>query len=100
VERRIAECGIIFMHTHHRPLLSAVKRDIGITALARGLTHTRDESALTCIPLESPLYTEIGLVFRKDRELMPWADKLVKFFASAYETPVGPAPEENTPEKA
>ena len=81
--------NVIFMHTRHRPLLSAVKRGIGITALARGLTHTKDESALTCIPLEDPLYMEVGLVYRKDRTLTPWAKKLVDYFASAYETPAG-----------
>jgi len=80
--------NIIFMHTRHRPLLSAVKRGIGITALARGLTHTRDESALTCVPLESPVYMEVGLVYRKDRELTPWARKLVDYFASVYATPI------------
>jgi LysR family transcriptional activator of glutamate synthase operon len=92
--------NVIFMHARHRPLLSAVSRDIGISALPRGLTHTKDEPGLCCVPLQRPVYTEIGLVFRKDRELTPWADKLVKFFASVYETPVGPAPEENLPEKA
>jgi len=92
--------NVIFMHARHRPLLSAVKRGIGISALPRGLTHVKDEAALCCVPLQHPLYTEIGLVFRKDQKLTPWADKLVKFFASAYETPVGPAPEENPPEKA
>lgn len=82
--------NISFMHTRHRPLLAAVKRDIGITALARGLTHTKEETSLSCVPLEEPLLMEVGLVFRKDRELTPWADKLVKFFASVYETPIEP----------
>ena len=81
--------NIIFMHTRHRPLLSAVKKNIGITALARGLTHTKDESAISCIPLKDPLYMEVGLVHRKDRQLTPWAEKLVDYFASVYETPVG-----------
>jgi len=76
--------NIIFMHTRHRPLLSAVKRNIGITALARGLTHTRDETALTCVTLENPLYMEVGLVYRKDRELTPWAEKLVAHFAGVF----------------
>jgi len=92
--------NVIFMHARHRPLLSAVSRDIGISALPRGLTHTKDEPGLSCIPLERPVYTEIGLVFRKDRELTPWADKLVKFFASVYEVPVGPAQEEAPRENA
>jgi len=92
--------NIIFMHARHRPLLSAVRRGMGITALPRGLTHTKDEAALSLVPLESPLYTEIGLVYRKDRDLTPWAEKLVKFFVSVYETPAGPEPEENPPEKA
>jgi LysR family transcriptional activator of glutamate synthase operon len=85
--------NVIFMHTRHRPLLSAVRRGIGITALARGLTHTKDEAVFCCMPLESPIYMETGLVFRKDRELTPWAKKLVTFFARVYETPVVPAPD-------
>lgn len=80
--------NIIFMYARPRPLVSAVKRDIGISALPQGLTHIKDEAALCCVPLQRPLYTEIGLVFRKDQRLTPWADKFVKFFASAYETPV------------
>jgi DNA-binding transcriptional LysR family regulator len=80
--------NVIFMYARPRPLLSAVKRDIGISALPRGLTHIKDEAGLCCVPLQRPLYTEIGLVFSKDQRLTPWADKLVKFFASAYETPV------------
>ena len=91
--------NVIFMYARPRPLLSAVKRDIGISALPRGLTHTKDEAALCCAPLQSPIYTEIGLVFRKDRKLTPWADKLVKFFARVYETAAGPAQEESPPEK-
>ena len=90
--------NVIFMHTRHRPLLSAVKRGIGITALARGLTHIKDEAAFCCVPLESPLYMDTGLVFRKDRKLTPWAEKLVEFFASVYETPVGPAQQGSPPE--
>lgn len=82
--------NVIFMHTRHRPLLSAVKRGIGITALARGLTHTKDEAAFCCVPLESALYMETGLAFRKDRKLTPSAQNLVKFFASMYESPVAP----------
>jgi LysR family transcriptional activator of glutamate synthase operon len=92
--------NIVFMHTRHRPLLSAVKRNLGITALARGLTHTKDESALTCIPLEEPLYMEVGLVCRKDRKLTPWAGKLVEYFATVYETPAGCERREGLPEKA
>lgn len=83
--------NIIFMHTRHRPLLSAVKKSIGITALARQLTHTKDEAAVSCVSLEHPLYMEVGLVFRKDRELTPWARELVEFFRSVYESPVEPA---------
>lgn len=79
--------NIIFMHSRHRPLLSAVNRGIGISALARGLTHTRDEASLCCVPLEDPLYMEVGLVYRKDRELTPWAKQLVEFFRSVYEAP-------------
>ena len=80
--------NVSFMHSRHRPLLSAVNRGIGISALARGLTHTTDESAHCCVPLDSPLYMEVGLVFRKDRQLTPWAEKLVDFFRSVYEAPV------------
>jgi len=83
--------NISFMHTRHRPLLSAVRRDIGITLLARGLTHTKDESSLSCVSLEAPFYLEVGLVYRKDRELTPWADRLVKFFAGVFETPISDA---------
>lgn len=86
--------NVIFTHTRHRPLLSAVKRGIGITALGRGLTHTKDESVFSCVPLETPLYMETGLVYRKDRKLTPSADKLVKYFARVYETPVGAAQED------
>jgi LysR family transcriptional activator of glutamate synthase operon len=85
--------NVIFMHARHRPLLSAVNRGIGITALARGLTHTKDEAAFCCVPLESPIYMETGLVFRKDRELTPWAKKLVTFFARVHETPIVLAPD-------
>jgi hypothetical protein len=42
---------------------------------------------------------EVGLDFRKDRKLTPWAEKLVNYFASVCETPVGPAQEERPPEK-
>jgi DNA-binding transcriptional LysR family regulator len=92
--------NIIFTHTRHRPLLSAVKRGIGITALARGLTHTKDEADFCCVSLENPLYMETGLVFRRDRRLTPWAEELVKYFRGVYETPIGSAREENAPEKA
>jgi len=87
--------NISFMHTRHRPLLSAVKRGIGITALARGLTHTKDEASICCVPMESPVFMEVGLVFRRDRRLTPWAQKLVDYFASVYETPAGLGPEED-----
>lgn len=91
--------NVIFMHARHKPLLSAVTRGIGISALPRGLTHSKDEAALCTVPLQSPIYTEVGLVFRKDRELTPWADKLVKFFAGIYETTAGPALKEDPAEK-
>lgn len=89
--------NVTFTHTRHRPLLSAVKRGIGITALARGLTHTKDEAAFSCVPLDKPFYMETGLVFRRDRRLTPWTEKLVKFFASVYETPAGVAPADGLP---
>lgn len=89
--------NISFMHTRHRPLLSAVKRGIGITALARGLTHTKDEASICCVPLEAPLHMEVGLVFRRDRMLTPWAKKLVDYFSIVYQTPAGLGPEEGPP---
>ena len=91
--------NVIFTHARHKPLLSAVKMGIGISALPRGLTHSKDESALCTVPLQSPIYTEVGLVFRKDRKLTPWADRLVKFFAGIYQTPTGPALKEDPAEK-
>jgi len=81
--------NISFMHTRHRPLLSAVKRDIGITLLARALTHTKDESSLSCVPLNDPFFMEVGLVCRKGRQLTPWANALMKFFACMYAMPIG-----------
>jgi LysR family transcriptional regulator, transcription activator of glutamate synthase operon len=92
--------NVIFTHTRHEPLLAAVKRGIGISALPRGLTHVKDEASLCCVPLQTPLYTEVALVFRRDRELTPWADKLVRFFAEVYATPDGPAPAEDPPEES
>ena len=93
VTHRCREAGffpnVSFMHTRHRPLLSAVKRDIGITLLARALTHTKDEASLSCIPLKDPFFMEVGLVYRRDRRLTPWANALVKFFASVYAMPLG-----------
>ncbi len=89
--------NIIVMYARPRPLLTAVKRDIGISVFPREVAHITDEAALCCVPLQSPIYTEIGLVFRKDRKLTPWADKLVKFFASTYETPVARSTECSAP---
>jgi len=82
--------NVIFTHARHETLLSAVNRNIGITALPRGLTHGRNETSLSCIPLQDPLYSEIGLVTPKGRRLTPMAEKLVQHFAKAYETPRGP----------
>jgi DNA-binding transcriptional LysR family regulator len=76
--------NITFTHARHEPLLAAVGRGIGITALPRGLTHGRNESELTCIPLQTPLYTDIGLVVPRNRTLTPWAQKLVDFFKKTY----------------
>lgn len=89
--------NVIFTHSRHRPLLSAVKRGIGISVLAQGLTHTKDESALSCVSLEDPFFMDVGLVYRKDRVLTPWAQKLVEYFRTAYPTPIGPAAEVRLP---
>ena len=92
--------NVIFTHSRHRPLLSAVKRGIGISVLAKGLTHTKDESALCCVPFEDPFYMEVGLVYRKDRVLTPWARQLVEYFQSVFPTPTLPAGGVRLPGKA
>jgi len=82
--------NITFTHTRHQPLMSAVVRNLGISVLPRGLTHVKGEESLTCIPFTVPIFTEIGLVHLKDRELTPWAEKLVAYFREAYPEPVTP----------
>lgn len=91
----VEECGkhdffpnVTFTHTRHEPLIAAVARNIGITALPRGLTHGGNESSITCVPLREPLYTVIGLVIPKDRALTAPAQRLVEHFSSRYMTPL------------
>jgi DNA-binding transcriptional LysR family regulator len=91
----IEECGkhgffpnVTFTHARHEPLMAVVTRNIGITALPRGLTHGRNESSITCVPLREPLYTVVGLVIPKDRALTPPAERLVQHFAARYTAPL------------
>ncbi|MHB1017990.1 MAG: LysR family transcriptional regulator [Coriobacteriia bacterium] len=86
--------NIIFTHTRHEPLIGGVSKNAGITALPRGLTRrlSRDpaETLVTCIPMEDPLYTNVGLVKRRSHAISPWAEKLYEHFARAYPEPIGP----------
>ncbi|MBN2405374.1 MAG: LysR family transcriptional regulator [Coriobacteriia bacterium] len=79
--------NITFTHARHEPLLAAVSKNIGITTLPRGLTHGRTEPTISTIPLTEPLFTDIGLVYPKGRELTPSAAAFIEFFAKAYKTP-------------
>lgn len=97
VERCRAEgfCpNIIFTHTRHEPLIGGVSKNAGITALPRGLTRriSRDpsENLITCVPMEEPLYTDVGLVRRRGHVLSPWAERLYEHFRIAYPEPLGP----------
>lgn len=86
--------NIIFTHTRHEPLISGVGKNAGITALPRGMTRriSRDpsEDMVMCIPMEEPLYTDVGLVKRRNHALSPWAEKLYEHFRHAYPAPAGP----------
>jgi len=86
--------NVIFTHTRHEPLIGGVSKNAGLTALPRGLTRriSRDpsESLITCVPMEEPLYTNVGLVKRRDHTLSPWAEKLYEHFHAAYPKPAGP----------
>lgn len=86
--------NIIFTHTRHEPLIGGVSKNAGITALPRGLTRrlSRDpaETLVTCIPMDEPLYTNVGLVKRRNHAISPWAEKLYEYFAHAYPEPVSP----------
>jgi LysR family transcriptional activator of glutamate synthase operon len=91
----VEECGkhgffpnVTFTHARHEPLIAVVTRNIGVTALPRGLTHGRNESLITCVPLQEPLYTMVGLVIPKDRALTPIAERLVRHFAGRYDAPL------------
>ena len=75
--------NVVFTHARHEPLLSAVQRNLGISALPLGLTHLKDENSLARIPLECPLYTDLSLVYNKGQTLTPWAARLVDFFRKA-----------------
>lgn len=96
--QRCREAGfcpnVIFTHTRHEPLIGGVSKNAGITALPRGLTRriSRDpsETLITCVSMEQPLYTNIGLVKRRDHSLSPWAEKLYQHFLSRYPEPIGP----------
>lgn len=100
--RFIEECreagfypNIIFTHTRHEPLIGGVGKNAGVTALPRGLTRRisrdpRSETLVKCVPLEKPLYTDVGLVRRRNHALSPWAESLYSYFAQVYEAPVGP----------
>lgn len=96
--QRCREAGfcpnVIFTHTRHEPLIGGVSKNAGITALPRGLTRRisrdRSEMLITCVPLEAPLYTNIGLVKRRDHSLSPWAEKLYEHFLSRYPEPISP----------
>lgn len=76
--------NVKFTHARHDAVVSAVTRNIGITPLPRGLVHGRSEALVSCIPLTEPLYSEVGLVWPKDRPLTPWAERLVAHFRDAY----------------
>lgn len=86
--------NIIFTHSRHEPLIGGVSQNAGITALPRGLTRrvSRDPSVtpITCVPMEEPMFTNVGLVKRRDQTLSPWAEKLYEHFRQAYPKPMGP----------
>lgn len=86
--------NILFTYKRHELLIGVVGRNTGITALPRGMTRriSRDRSGamITCIPMEEPLYTNVGLVKRRNHTLSPWADKFYEHFRRAYLEPVGP----------
>lgn len=87
--------NVIFTHTRHEPLIGGVGKNAGITALPRGMTRriSRDPAAdamVTCVPLDNPLYTNVGLVRRRGHALSPWAEKLYEHFRRTYPEPVGP----------
>jgi len=83
--------NVTFTHARHEPLVSAVAKNIGITALPKGLTRGRNESLLACIPLTTPLFSEVGLVVPRGRRLTPWAEKLVEHFRRTFATPKTPS---------
>lgn len=86
--------NIIFTHSRHEPLIGGVSQNAGIAALPRGLTRriSRDPSVtpIVCVPMEEPLYTNVGLVKRRGHALSPWAQKLYEHFRRAYPEPMGP----------
>lgn len=76
--------NVVFTHARHEPLLSAVQRQLGITVLPQKLSYCKSNTSLVRIPLEHPLYTDIGLVHPKGQRLTPWAEKLVEFFRAEF----------------
>jgi LysR family transcriptional regulator, transcription activator of glutamate synthase operon len=83
--------NITFTHTRHEVLLSAVQRGLGITCLPRALAQVHCEPALVCVPLEEPIYTDVGLAFVRDRALTPWAQKLVDYLRTTHrQQPLAP----------
>lgn len=86
--------NVVFTHTRHEPLLAAVGKNAGITALPRGLTRrisrVPPQVLLRCVALEEPLYTNVGLTRRLDHKLTPWAENLWDYFKQLHPVPVGP----------
>lgn len=74
------EPDVTYTHARHEPLVGAVSRNIGITALPRGLTTGRFEDLVSWVPFEEPLYSHVGLVIPKHRELSPCTEEMVEFF--------------------
>jgi len=86
--------NVVFTHARHEPLLAAVQRDLGISALPLGLTHVEDEDSLVRRPLQQPIYTDVGLVFPRTRMLTPSAERFVEYFRKAYPQPAAQADED------
>ncbi|PKQ19634.1 MAG: hypothetical protein CVT66_08945 [Actinobacteria bacterium HGW-Actinobacteria-6] len=78
--------NIIFTHQRHEPLLAAVGRGIGISALPRGLAQGHNETEVTCVPFQNPILTNIGLVIPKNHARTPSAESLIRFFEKTYDT--------------
>jgi len=83
--------NVTFTHARHEPLVSAVAKNIGITALPQGLTRGRNESLLACVPLTTPLFSEVGLVIPRGKALTPWTRRLVDHFRRTFPEPKTPS---------